>query len=455
MRLHCRFAPLFLLAAALVGQTAGIEGSWEGALQTPGGNLRIRLRITRGADGALAAKMDSPDQGATGIPVSSITFAAGDLKWDLKMASASFAGKLNADASEIAGKLTQGAEIPLSFKRMSKGEIKPIVRPQEPKPPFPYKAEDVTFASKAAGVTMAGTLTVPDGKGPHPAAILITGSGPQDRDESLMGHKPFHVLADYLSRRGIAVLRYDDRGVGKSTGVFSKATTQDFADDAEGALDYLKTRAEIAPGKVGFAGHSEGAIVAPIVAVRRADVAFLVLLAGTAVSGADVILEQGQAIAKAAGAPEDALKAARTKQMEYSTIFRESKDDAELEKRLTAYLGEAGKSQLAVSLSPWFRYFMLYDPAPTLEKVKCPVIALNGEKDLQVLPDQNLPVLDAALKKGGNKDVTVVRLANLNHLFQTAKTGHPVEYGQIEETMSPTMLEPLANWIRRHTGLEK
>jgi len=455
MRRYRRFAGLFLVGAALFAQPAGIVGSWEGALKTPGGSLRIRLHVTQGADGALAGKMDSPDQGAAGIPVSSITFSGGTLKWELKMANASYEGKLNAEGSEIAGTFTQGMAIPLTMKRMSKDDIKPVMRPQEPKPPFPYKSEDVTFPSKAAGVTMAGTLTVPAGQGPHPAVVLITGSGPQDRDESLMGHKPFAVLADYLSRRGIAVLRYDDRGVGKSTGAFAKATTQDFADDAEGALSFLKTRAEIAAGQVGLAGHSEGGIVAPIVAARRADVAFIVLLAGTAVSGADVILEQGQALAKVAGAPEGQLKAARAKQMEYTAIYRESKDDAELERRLTAFFGEAGKSQLPVSMSPWFRYFMLYDPAPVLEKVKCPVIALNGEKDLQVLPDQNLPVLEAALKRGGNKDVTIVRLPGLNHLFQTAKTGLPMEYGQIEETMSPTMLEPLAKWIRRHVGMEK
>ena len=454
MRPYCRFAPLFVLAT-LFAQPPGIEGSWEGTLQTPGGNLRIRLHVERGTDGALAGKMDSPDQGANGIPVSSISFAGGDLKWDLKTVNASYAGKLNADGNEIAGTFTQGRSFPLTFKRMSKDDLMPVVRPQEPKPPFPYKSEDVTFASKAAGITMAGTLTLPAGKGPHPAVILITGSGPQDRDEALMGHRPFLVLADYLSRRGIAVLRYDDRGVGKSTGVFAKATTQDFADDAEGALNYLKTRAEIAAAKIGMAGHSEGGIVAPIVAARRADVGFIALLAGTAVSGADVILEQGQAMARTAGVPDEQLKAARAKQMEYSAIFRESKDDAELERRLTEFFGEAGKSQLPMSLSPWFRYFMLYDPAPALEKVKCPVIALNGEKDLQVLPNQNLPVLEAALKKGGNKDVTIVRLPGLNHLFQTAKTGQPLEYGQIEETMSPTMMEPLAKWIRRHAGLEK
>jgi len=167
MRLLCRVAPLLLFAGVLLGQPAGIEGSWEGTLQTPGGNLRIRLHVTRGADGVLVGKMDSPDQGASGIPVSSISFANGDLKWDLKMANASYAGKLNAEGTEIAGTFTQGAEIALTFKRMSKDDVKPVVRPQEPKPPFPYKSVDVTFPSKASGVTMAGTLTVPAGHGPR------------------------------------------------------------------------------------------------------------------------------------------------------------------------------------------------------------------------------------------------------------------------------------------------
>ncbi|MBL0157256.1 MAG: alpha/beta fold hydrolase [Bryobacterales bacterium] len=455
MRRYRRFAGLILVGAALFAQPAGIEGSWEGALQTPGGGLRIRLHVTRGADGALAGKMDSPDQGAAGIPVSAITFGGGELKWELKMANASYTGRLNEGASQIAGVFTQGREMPLTFKRMSKDQLKPVVRPQEPKPPIPYGSEDVTFASKAAGVTLAGTLTLPNGKGQHPAVVLISGSGPQDRDEALMGHRPFLVLADYLTRAGIAVLRYDDRGVGKSTGAFGKATTQDFADDAEGGLTYLKTRADIAGARVGLAGHSEGGIVAPIVAARRTDVAFIALLAGTGVSGADVILAQVEALAKASGASEEAVKSAHAKQMEYSTIFRESKSEAELEKRLTAAFGDAGKPQLRAALTPWSRYFMLYDPGPTLEKVKCPVLALNGEKDLQVLPEQNLPALEAALRRGGNKDVTIVRLPGLNHLFQTAKTGQPTEYGQIEETMSPTMLEPLAKWIRRHVGLEK
>jgi hypothetical protein len=306
-------------------------------------------------------------------------------------------------------------------------------------------------------VTLAGTLTLPAGKGPHPAVVLITGSGPQDRDETLMGHKPFLVLADHLSRRGVAVLRYDDRGIGKSKGNFSIATTADFAQDAEGALEYLKRRAEIRAKQVGLAGHSEGGIIAPMVAARRQDVAFVVLLAGTAVPGSAVILEQGHAMAKAAGASEEKLRDARVKHMAFEKVMAESGDAAELEKKLRAVFGGGAgvDAQIRQVTSPWFRYFFTYDPAPALGKVKCPVLALNGEKDLQVLPDQNLPVMKAALEKGGNKDVTIVRLPGLNHLFQAAKTGAVSEYAQIEETMNPAALDAVSGWIGQHTGEEK
>jgi len=434
-----------------------VAGSWEGPLQTPGGKLRVRIHITQDASGALSGKMDSPDQGAKDMPVSSVSFAGGVLKWDLKMANATFEGKLNDAGTEIAGTLTQGMPFPLTFKRWTPETAAAPNRPQEPKPPLPYNAEELTFPSKAAGVTLAGTLTKPRGSGPFPAVILITGSGPQDRDEALMGHRPFLVLSDHLTRKGIAVLRYDDRGIGKSTGSFATATTADLSLDAEGALDFLKTRAGVDPKKIGFAGHSEGGIIAPMVAARRADVAFIVLLAGTAVPGSDVLLEQGQAIAKASGATEAQLKEARAKQLDLSKAYREARNDAELEKTLKALLGAApnADAQLKQIMSPWFRYFVTYDPAPTIEKVKCPVLAMNGEKDLQVVPNQNLPVLESALKKGGNKDFRIVRLPDLNHLFQTAKTGLMSEYGQIEETMSPVALDTASQWIRQHTGLEK
>lgn len=455
-----RVAALLLFCLPLLtAQSSPVEGSWEGTLKLPAAQLRLRIHVKAGPGGALAGTMDSPDQGALGLPLSSVTFAGGTLKWEMSQIRASYEGKLNEARTEIEGSFTQGMALPLTLKRLDAAAAAAPgpKRPQEPKPPYPYTVQDVSFPSKAPGVTLAGTLTLPAGNGPHPAVILISGSGPQDRDESLMGHKPFHVLADHLSRRGIAVLRYDDRGIGKSTGSFATATSADFSQDAEGALEFLMARAGIDAKRVGFAGHSEGGIVAPMVAARRAGVAFVVLLAGTAVPGSDVILEQGQALAKAAGASEAQLQEARAKQLEFTKVMAESGGTAELEKRLRQFLAGApnAEAQIKQLTSPWMRYFMTYDPAPALAKVKCPVLALNGEKDLQVLPDQNLPVLKAALEKGGNKDVTILRLPGLNHLFQAAKTGAVSEYAQIEETMNAAALDAAASWLRKKTGLEK
>jgi hypothetical protein len=434
-----------------------VEGSWEGPLTLPFGKLRIRIHISKSPDGKLAGKMDSVDQSAFGIPIDTVTFAEGALKWDVKAIQGTYEGTLSAGGQEIAGTFSQaGQPLPLVFKRMDKIPDGPK-RPQEPKPPFPYSASDVTFASKADGVTLAGTLTVPPGSGPFPAVALATGSGPQDRDEQLAGHKPFAVLADHLTRNGFAVLRYDDRGFGKSTGVFATATSADFANDLEGALDFLLTRAEVDRKRVGLLGHSEGGILAPMVAARRKEVACIVLLAGTGVPGTSVILEQGQRMAAASGVPEEQRLQARAKQNEFYSLMRDSKDDGELKTKLKTMFGEGpqGDSIIRQATSPWFKYFLFYDPAPAMERVKCPVLLVNGELDLQVLPDQNLPPLVAALKKGGNSDVKVVRLAGLNHLLQTAKSGLPTEYGQIEETMAPAALDSVSSWLREKAGLEK
>jgi hypothetical protein len=443
------------LVLALAVQAPDVTGSWEGPVETFAGKIRIRIHVTRQPDGTLAGTMDSVEQGAFGIPLDSVTFADGELRWEKKAISAVYSGKLSADGKSIQGKLTQGIDLPLTFKRLEKPPETPK-RPQEPKPPFPYTAEEVTFSNAKAGVTLAGTLTIPPGKGPHPAIILISGSGPQNRDEELMGHKPFLVLADYLARSGIAVLRYDDRGFGKSTGQFNTATSADFAGDAESALDYLKTRKEINAKRIGFGGHSEGGIIAPMVAARRSDVAFLVLMAATAVRGEEILYAQGQAILKASGAPDSMMAQQRETQRKMFEIVKAEQNPAEAEKKLRAAFGDskAMEGQIRQVNSPWFRYFLTYDPAPALEQVKCPVLAINGEKDLQVLPDQNLPAIEAALKKAGNKDAEIVRLPGLNHLFQTAKTGTPQEYGQIEETMSPSALETISAWIRTKVGIK-
>jgi pimeloyl-ACP methyl ester carboxylesterase len=327
-----------------------------------------------------------------------------------------------------------------------------LKRPQNPVKPYPYHDEDVSYENKAQNVTLAATLTIPLGKGPFPGVVLITGSGPQDRDESLLGHKPFLVLSDYLTRHGIAVLRADDRGVGKSTGVFAKGTTADFATDAEAGVAYLKTRAEIDPHKIGLVGHSEGGLIAPMVAARNKDVAFIVMMAGTGVPGDQILPAQGEAIEVASGkSPEQASRNAANERA-MLTLVETEKDDAVLQKELKEKMaGEVPEAQIGLQISQitsvWFRYFLTYDPATALRKVTCPVLAINGSLDKQVLPSQNLPAIRKALAESGNQHVEVDELPGLNHLFQTAKTGAPAEYSQIEETMSPVALDKMATWI--------
>ena len=311
----------------------------------------------------------------------------------------------------------------------------------------------MTYANKAAGNTLAATLAVPPGKGPFPAVLLISGSGPNDRDESMLGHKPFLVLSDYLTRRGIAVLRADKRGIGKSTGNLAVATTADFATDAEAGVAYLKTRSEVDPHKIGLVGHSEGGVIAPMVAARNSDVAFIVMMAGDGVPGDQIIVEQVRLLDEVAGASKEKAAEAAVQERELLTLVEAEKNEAALDKKLREQLAADGvpEAQIGVSIqsltSPWYRYFLTYDPATALRKVACPVLVLNGSKDLQVPPAQNLPAIRKALEDGGNKHFEIDEMPGLNHLFQTAKTGSPTEYAQIEETISPAVLDKIAGWI--------
>jgi len=454
------FLVMSLLAASVVSAqppAVPVAGSWEGTLDAMGTRLRIGVDITRQPDGTLTGTMNSPDQGAYGLPLTDISFTDRVLKFMLKVASGTFEGTLNDAGSEIAGTWQQVGALPLTLKKVDK--LSRPNRPQEPKPPFPYRSEDVAIVNAPGRVTLAGTLTRPEGAGPFPAAVLISGSGPQNRDEELLGHKPFLVLADHLTRRGIAVLRYDDRGIGKSTGDFGAATSEDFAGDALAAWEALRARADIDPRRIGLFGHSEGALIAPMVAARTPGIAFVVMLAGPGVTGEQIMLKQAALIMKASGASDAAIAANTGLQKQVFTILREETTTSRIVERLSAITvpgpKEASDRLVKQSSSPWMRYFALYDPAPALEKVTCPVLALAGELDLQVPVDQNLPVIEAALKKGGNKDYSVVRLPGLNHLFQACKTGTPAEYAQIEETMAPVALDTIATWIRKRTGLEK
>ncbi len=429
-----------------------IDGTWMGSLDTGTIKLRIVLHIVNTEDG-LTATLDSPDQGAKGLPVTSVTRDGAALKMEAKQLGGVFEGKIAADRSLIEGTWTQGgANLPLVLKPVKDQSELERKRPQNPTKPYPYREEEVSYENKVQNVTLAATLTLPQGKGPFPGVLLITGSGPQDRNESLLGHKPFLVLSDYLTRKEIAVLRADDRGTGKSTGNFATATTADFATDAEAGIAYLKTRSEIDPHRIGLIGHSEGGIIAPMVAARNPDVAFIVMMAGSGVPGDQILPAQLQAIEEAGGKSHEEAAKDAAHEREVLTLVETEKDEAVLEKELREKIsGEEPEPQIGAQIktltSPWFRYFLTYDPATALRKVTCPVLAINGEKDTQVPPKQNLPAIRTALEQAGNKHFEADELPGLNHLFQTAKTGSPAEYAQIEETISPVALDRMASWI--------
>ncbi|MBT5872821.1 MAG: alpha/beta hydrolase, partial [Candidatus Latescibacteria bacterium] len=341
-------------------------------------------------------------------------------------------------------------------------------RPQTPLAPFPYHTEDVVVDGGSEGVKLEGTLTIPDTGGPFPAVVLISGSGPQDRDETLAGHRPFWVLADHLSRNGIAVLRYDDRGVGASTGKFETATTVELADDARAMHTFLLSRGDVDRNKVGLIGHSEGGIIAPMLASQSEEVAFIVMLAGPGLRGDEILYLQTELISRAMGLDETAIRQSRIDSEAMYAIIRSESDQQKMVQRLRTYrtgamagyteemlaeirkygdpekLFEASLGQLT---APWFRFFLDYDPIPSLKKTSCPVLALIGERDMQVPPLQNIPAIEEALQQGVSKEFSVEELPGLNHLFQKAKTGSPGEYGSIEETFAPSALKVISDWV--------
>ncbi len=444
---------------------ANLEGIWQGKLNFSGAQLRLVIHLTKTGENSYSATLDSPEQGAKGIPTSKVVVTPDSLIIEANSIGGRYEGKI-VEANKISGIWKQsGFTMPLELSSVEK--IEEPKRPQEPKEPFPYDQTEVKFENKQAGITLAGTLTTPRENGPSPAVILISGSGPQDRNETIFNHKPFRVIADYLTRQGIAVLRYDDRGVGASTGDFKTAITPDFASDVQSGIEFLKTNPKINSQKIGLIGHSEGGLVAPLVASQSKEVAFIILLAAPGLVGEKLLYLQGELIARASGASEEQIKRNVELQQKIFGIIIDTADVPEAEKKLTSMLKESydgltpeeqkqmgdfnvfSQSQIKSTLSPWFRYFLTYDPIPTLQKVKCPVLALTGEKDLQVPPKQNLPLLEAALKKAGNKNIVLKELPGLNHLFQTAQTGNVSEYGTIEETFSPLALAEIGEWIKK------
>lgn len=477
---------LLLCTFTLPGQTQELAGTWLGSLQAGATKLRIVLHLAA-VEGELSRRLDSPDQGAQDIEIDTLSYVDGEFTFAIKALGASYRGELAADGQELAGVFTQrGRELPLTFARVDK--VEEPNRPQMPTGSLPYKELQVAFShrpgegvldsfepegtpGRSGRVSLAGTLTLPKGVGPFPAAILISGSGAQDRDETLMGHKPFYVLSDHLTRLGIAVLRYDDRGTASSTGNHSQATSADFADDAHAALQYLLTRDEIEPSCIGLIGHSEGGLIGPMLAAESEEVAFVVALAGPGVTGLEILRLQGRLIEEASGmSPAQLERSAKIREVrlggladqhagisqrqiledDLRSLYRSF--DAEARKEL----GEEGdfiKRLVAPMYTVWMQYFLHYDPADALRKVACPFLAINGELDLQVDADQNLPVIRRCLEQGPNQDYTGKRMPGLNHLFQHTTTGALSEYGEIEETMSQEVLELISAWILERFGM--
>jgi pimeloyl-ACP methyl ester carboxylesterase len=456
------FAVGMLAAGQLQGQAAP-SGRWEGAILVLGGELGMSVEFATG-DSGLTATMDIPQQSAKGLPLREVRYDAPRVHFELLGGPglAVFEGTLDGDS--ITGSFSQSGVTGTFHLRLATARS---AAPPPPSEPVPYAEEEVTFTS--GDVTLAGTLTIPRGTGPFPAAVMITGSGAQNRDEEIFGLRPFRWIADYLTRHGIAVLRYDDRGVGGSSGSIRTATSEDFAQDALAGVRLLATRGDILPHAIGLIGHSEGGIVAPIASVQSPSVAFIVLLAGTAVTGEQILFAQADLILRANGATAEQLRIQREVQEKLFHAVRtnEGWDEAQriVEEQARASIAELPEAQraaiadidtfvktraqqqlVAVQL-PWFRYFLDFDPATVLDKVSVPVLALFGEKDLQVPPDVNIAPMRAALERAPTTDFAIEVIPGANHLFQEAVTGSPNEYATLKKEFVPGFLERISSWI--------
>ncbi|WP_291842735.1 alpha/beta fold hydrolase [Maricaulis sp.] len=435
----------------------GMDGVWEGLLVRGDTELAFTLNIETGEDGTIVT-LDSVTQAAYGIPVTDVMRDGAAFGFRVPAANVTYRGTLNAAGNRLTGQWIRPGfpDAEVSFERTAEIVTGPH-RPQEPVGPFPYAIEPIRFDNpEAEGVTLAGTLTIPAGDGPFPAAILISGSGPQDRDETVWTHRPFAVLADHLTRNGIAVLRYDDRGFAESTGDFAASTSMDSASDTEAALAWLRTRPEIATSAIGLIGHSEGGLIAPIVAADNDAVAFLVLLAGPGTTGEQIILDQSLAAARAGGRSEEDLDVLAQLIPQITGTVSAAANETEARTALTALLSDETLALLGATpaqrellvgqnVRPWQRNFLQHDPADYLPRLDQPVLALNGSLDLQIVPGPNLAGLEAGLM--GNPDAIVRELDGLNHMFQTAQTGTIAEYAEIEETFAPHALELITDWI--------
>lgn len=464
-------------------EAADFVGDWQGSLSVGGNELSIVFHIEPTDDGKLTATMDSPDQGARGIPVASVEVRGDSLRLDIRAASAIYVGRLVGDGEIIEGEWRQGGTtLPLTVERVDEGGagdaegVGEPRRPREPQPPHPYGTESVRMDVPGPDVTLAGTLAIPPGEPPAPGVVLVSGSGPQSRDGEVAGHRPFLVLADHLARRGVAVLRFDDPGVGGSTGSYFDSTLQDRAAGVLAAVRLLRERSEIDPDRIGVLGHSEGGWVASLAAARAPEaIAFAVLMAGPAQNPTDLLLTQQREMLAARGAGEAEIEARDAFLARNLDIIRASPDAATARARLlarrsrvleelphderaalAAYLdgqSDAERDRLLwIAATSWFRHLLAFDAAGPLRTMDQPALALFGARDLQVPAKENAPLMERLLDAACRTDRAVRVLSGLNHLFQPAATGLPAEYGRIETTLAPAALEAASGWIGRVVG---
>lgn len=461
---------LTLLANVVnVSAESRIEGIWEGAFKM-GSSMRLVFHFTE-TDGVLSGKMDSPDQGVKGIACKEVKMIGDTLFIDMSNMGIKYNGILNKDNTITGAWRQNGAVVPLDLKKTDKPTE--LDRPQMPKEPFSYTSEDLSFQNADKSITYGATITIPEGKGSFPAVLLISGSGPQNRDEELMGHKPFLVIADYLTKKGYIVLRVDDRGVGKTTGDGKNATSADFANDVMAGIDYLKTRKEVNSRKIGLMGHSEGGLIAPMVASQRKDVNFIILMAGPGVKIPQLMAEQNAAILKSNGLNDTVIKEyiglyngmvnaivssatgvdAKNKMITVLTNWKATASAEALE--FTGLKGQGRDVEyidgfMEIFHDKWFSYFLRSDPQPYLQKLSCKVLALNGDKDVQVISKSNLEGIRQSLAKSKVKVSEVKELPGLNHLFQQCKSCNSNEYGALTETINPVALQTVGDWLDKN-----
>ncbi len=447
---------LILLLSFSYVQSQEITGDWYGSLDVNGIELPLIFHLKEN-DTTWFSTMDSPKQGAFDIKLDKTTYKNSILELSLLRVGMHYSGTYNKETEKIQGTFKQnGMSFPLNLSREKPSENALPVRPQEPKEPYPYYSEEISFLNQTDSIKLSGTLSLPENSQHFPVVILISGSGPQDRNEEIVNHKPFLVLSDYLTRHGIGVLRYDDRGVGKSEGDYSKATSEDLSRDVEAAINYLRTRQEVDLDNIGLIGYSEGGIIAPMVAQNSKNVKFMVLLAGPGLRGDKLMLLQKKLIEEKSGASEIAVSQGQGNFKGAYNIILNSSENDDTQVLLKEYFANSFKNSLSENqinglvqslTSPWMQYFLKYDPAKTLEKTEIPVLALFGTNDVQVPARENAEIVRASLEKAGNKNVKVMELENLNHLFQASETGLPNEYSKIEQTISPVVLGIISNWI--------